>query len=184
MSAAPIFKMPKIKHKSVKHRKEFIEDMLFISIAKAILTISFEQDFTNDDEVITFHKNRYRKQVKKIKEVSEFINARNESILDMLDDRDIVTLNHKTKQCSARFILTMAKAKQSSLELIAVALLDMALRRKRKTELREELKVFTDYHLLYDKLGKAVEDAGVREMSEEMNVALELIEKIDYRRLG
>ena len=179
----PIFKMPKIQHKSVKHRKEFIEDMLFINIAKAILTISHEQDFTNDEEVITFHKNRYRKQLKKIKEVSEFINLKAEAVLDMLDRRDIVTLDHKTKQCSTIFILTMAKAKKASLELIAVALLDMALRRKRKTPLREELKVFTDYSLLYGKLGKAVEDAGVREMSEEMIVAEELINKIDYRSL-
>ena len=183
MSKAPIFKLPKIKHASVKHRKEFIEDILFINMAKALLSISLEKDFSKDDEIITFHKNRYRKQRQKIKEVSDFINNKTNLILSMLDDRDIKTIDHKTRQSSKDFIRTLSNTKKASLELISIALLDYGLTRKRKTPLRDELKVFADYSLLYRKLGKAVESAGVREMDEEITVAKELIKKIEYEEL-
>ena len=184
MSITPIFgSFKKLIFKSTKERQEFIQDLIYLGIAKSLLETSLTKNIKLDEKVITFHKNKYRKQRNKIKECTDYIVSESWKVYDQLEHRDIKTLQYKTQQCSYPFISTLTNIEKSSLELVAVALLDMALRRKRKTPLRDELKLFTDYKLLYGKLGKAIEEAGVREMDSEIEVARLLIQRIDYKKL-
>lgn len=184
MSAYPIFGgLKKITFKSTRERQEFIEDLVYLGIAKSLLETSLNNEVQLDKRVITYHKNRYRKEKKKIQNCTNYIVEESWKIYDRLENNDILTLQHKIKQCAKSFIEVISQEVKKSLELVAIALLDYGFNRKRKTPLREELKLFTDYKLLYGKLGKAIEDAKVREMDVEVDIAKLLIERIDYKKL-
>lgn len=170
----------KIKHKSVLARKEFIVDLIYIGIAKAILEVSVHQLFQNDPSVISIHRNKNRKQYVKIKEYYEYLNSKVENIYYRLDNKDGAAAQAKIIKLAVPFIRTMAKYEDVSLELLSVSILDYGLNRKRKTKIYEELAIFKSYGLLYGKIANEVEKAGVRENTKEVEIAIDLREKIKY----
>ncbi len=184
MSIAPIFgNLKKIIFKSDKEKKEFIEDLLYISIAKSMLQTTLQNNIKLDERVITYQKNKYRKSKQKIQECTDYIVEELWKVIDRLTDLDTMTLQHKILQATLPYVEVLASKEKKSLELVAIALLDHGLRRKRKTLLREELQLFTNYKFLYHKLGKSVEEAGIREMDIEIELAQEIVKKIKYNKL-
>lgn len=171
----------KIKHNSTLERKEFIIDLIYIAIAKAILEVAVNDTFSNDPDIISIHKNKKRKQYKKIREGLEFINQKIENIYYRLDERDGNTAQSKTVKLAIPFIKTLSKYKNVSLELLSITIFDYGLNRKRKTKLNPVLKPFSDYRFLYGKLALKVEEAGVRENSKEVEIVQDLMKYIKYK---
>jgi len=170
----------KIKHNSTLERKEFIIDLIYIAIAKAILEVAVNDTFSNDPDIISIHKNKNRKQYKKIKEGLEFINQKIENVYYRLDERDGKTAQSKAVKLAVPFIRTLSKYKDVSLELLSITVFDYGLNRKRKTKLNPALKLFADYRLLYGKIAAKVEESGVRENIKEVEIVKDLMKSIKY----
>jgi len=161
MSKTPIFKLPKIKHNSVKERKDFILDLVFISTGLAVLSVSVNESFK--EGVKTIHKNKYRRNLAKIKEVHDYLKDKQAFILSMCEQKDILAMQHKIHDKTALpFISHISMTdKDVSLEYIAISVFEQGLLRKRKTKLNELLKPFCDYKLLYREIGANVEKSGI-----------------------
>jgi cobalamin biosynthesis protein CbiD len=170
----------KIKHSTTQARKEFIIDLIYIAISKAILEVAINQTFTQDPDIISIHRNKNRKQYVKIKEYFDYLKEEMEKVYNKLDNKDIAATQAKTVKLAIPFIKTMMKYEDVSLELLAVSILDYGLNRKRKVKIYDELKLFKNYNLLYGKIANEVEKAGVRENSKEIQIAMDLIENIKY----
>lgn len=170
----------KIKHKSELERKEFIIDLIYIAVAKAILEVAVKQTFEHDPDVITIHRNKNRKEYKKIKEYLDYIVQESEKIYHKLDSKDGITAQRKSILLTVPFIKTMAEYKGVSLELLSINIFDVGLHRARKTQMNEVFKPFADYRFLYEKLGAEVEKAGIRESMLEFEIAMKLKNKIKY----
>lgn len=170
----------KIKHNSTIERKEFIIDLIYIAIAKAILEVAVNETFSNDPDIISIHKNKNRKEFKKIKEYLSFINEKIETIYYRLDNKDGAVAESKTIKLSVPFIRTLSKYKDVSLELLSITIFDYGLNRKRKTKLNPALKVFSNYSFLYGKLANEVEKAGIRENIKEVEIVKDLRKAIKY----
>jgi hypothetical protein len=170
----------KIKHNSTLERKEFIIDLIYIAIAKAILEVAVNETFFNDPDIISLHRNKNRKEFQKIKEYFEFINKKIENIYYRLDDKDGAAAQSKAVKLSIPFIKAMSKYKEVSLELLSITIFDFGLNRKRKTKLNPALKVFSNYSFLYGKLANEVEKAGIRENIKESEIVEDLMKSIKY----
>ena len=168
----------KIKHDSKLERKEFILDLIYIAIAKAILEVAVNQTFEQDPDIISIHRNKNRKEYKKIKEYLEYIVAKSEMIYHRLDSKDGIEAQKKAVKLAVPFIKTMAEYKEVSLELLSINIFDIGLHRKRETKMNDVFKPFADYKFLHKKLGAEVEKAGVRESELEFEIAMKLQNKI------
>ena len=167
-----------IVHTSVKHRKDFIIDMFIVNLGVVTLDLAMNETFEEGTKNI--HRNKFRKEVKKIREVSEYLQDKREKVLDMVEYKDLKTIDHKTKGLGKTFIDVVAKTdKDCSLELLAVCFLEYGLKRKRKTPLNEHLKCFCDISILFKVIAENIEKAGI-EISYEWDIAKEFIDKVKY----
>ena len=146
MSQVPIFKLSKIKHETVKDRKDFILDCLFVGVGVSILYVALEEDFA--EGVKALHKNKHRKNIKKIREIYDDLNARKTMLYTRLTLEDRKTVAYKNETIVAKgFISTIAKSKDElNLEYMAIAILKAGLTRKRKTKLKVILIIFFIWH--------------------------------------
>lgn len=170
----------KIKHNSNLERKEFIVDLIYIAVAKAILEVAVKQTFEHDPDIITIHRNKNRKEYKKIKEYLEDIVKKSEMIYYRLDNKDGAEAQRKAIKLAVPFIKTMAEYKEVSLELLSINILDVGLHRIRKTKMNDVFKPFADYRFLYEKLGAEIEKAGIRESMLEFEIASKFLKQIKY----
>jgi hypothetical protein len=170
----------KIKHNSKIERKEFIVDLIYVAVAKAILEVAVKQTFEHDPDIITIHRNKNRKEYKKIKEYLDYIVQESEKIYHRLESKDGITAQRKAIDLAVPFIKTMAEYKGVSLELLSINIFDAGLHRARKTKMNEVFKPFADYMFLYEKLGAEVEKAGIRESTLEFEIAMKFKKEIKY----
>lgn len=162
----------KIKHNSKLERKEFILDLIYIAAAKAILEVAVNQTFEHDPYIITIHRNKNRKQYKKIKEYLDYIVEKSEMIYHRLEFKDGIEAQRKAIKLVTPFIRTIAEYKEVSLELLSINIFDVGLHRTRKTKMNDIFKPFADYKFLHGKLGAEVEKAGIRESMLEFEIAM------------
>lgn len=177
----PIFKLPKITHDTVKHRKDFITDCLFIQTAITILETVLKREVSLEG-IKPMHPNKHRKQIKKIKEIYEELSEKRKTIMYRLDDRDLNTIEFKNKDKVARsFILNIATfEKNLSFEYLAPLVLSYGLKREnRKTPLHPELKPFA-YFRTHGKILKEVESAIQEERENEEKVAKNFVREVRY----
>lgn len=168
----------KIKHNSELEREEFILDLIYIAVAKAILEVAVNQTFEHDPDIITIHRNKNRKQYKKIKEYLDYIVEKSEMIYYRLDSKDGIEAQRKAVLLAVPFIKTMAEYKEVSLELLSINIFDVGLHRKRKTKMNDIFKPFADYKFLHGKLGAEIEKAGIRESMLEFEIAIKFKNEI------
>ena len=181
MSKTPIFGTRVIKHKSDKARKDFILDLIFISMGEVALKVALTEDYSKEDGIKSLHKNKHRKQLAKIKEAYELLVKQKKVIIELTSLRDGKTVDYKITQLSDLFISKIGLTKKElSLELLAICFMDYGLNReKRKTEINKHLKGFCNYSLLYKTIGMNVEKAGIK-MTDEYELAKSFIDKVRY----
>lgn len=144
MSKIPTFRLERIKFQSTKERKEFIEDMILVNVAIAVMYVATFENFS--EGVKELHPNKDRKQVKKIKEVYDSLATQRDMILKRLTQKDLNALDAKFKGTSKDFVQSISMTdKDISLEYLAVGILRGLARDRRKTKLKDELKVFSNF---------------------------------------
>lgn len=180
MSQVPIFKLPKIKHKNDKERKDFIIDCVFVSVGVSVLYVALNEHFA--EGVKELHKNKNRKEIKKINEVYLRFKKQIDLLMNMIDKRDLYTIDYKIKTISLPFIKTISMSdKNMNLHYLAISILEQGLtRKKRKTKLNEHLKIFVDFKLLYGEVMTNVEKAKGYTLENEWNVAGEFSKLVKY----
>lgn len=178
MSKMPVFKMPKIKHESVKHRKDFIMDLVFITVGISVLQVSLNEDFT--DGIKPIHKNKYRKELAKIREVFEMLNSKKDMILNMLSERDLYTIQHKVKQSGISFIRSISTTEDDvCLEHIALSIFKQGLTRDRKTKMNDYVRPFCSFMVL-SKIAKNVRVATNYDDAKEWAIVKDFVREVKY----
>lgn len=180
MSKIPLFKLPKISHNTVKERKDFIMDMTFVSVGITLLYVALNETFSEGTKEL--HKNKDRKELKKIKEVYEKFNNKKELIYSMMDKKDMATLDAKFKGLSVPFIKTLSMTDiDVNLHYLAISVLEQGLLRKnRKTKLNSHLDMFIDFNLLYGEVMANVEKAKGYTLDNEWKLASDFIKIVKY----
>ena len=180
MSNVPIFKLPTIKFEKDKDRKQFIIDCIVISTAISILYVALNESFT--EGVKSLHKNKHRKNVKKIQEAYDYLRKKQIFLFDLISQKDLQTIKFKTKEkAMMAFLQNISQAdKDVFLEYIAVSMIDIGLNSlNRKGKLHPYLKNFLDYELLYEKIGANIEEIG-GEIQIEHKLAENFIKNLKY----
>lgn len=179
MSAVPIFKLPKITHPSTKARKEFILDCLFIGVGVSILYATLVEDFK--DGVVSLHKNKHRKNIKKIRLLYHELKDKQDLLFSMMSQEDRETYIHKNNSIIRdRFISDIGMCKDDlCLEYVAVAVLRIGLNRKRKHPIYDYLKPFGSF-LTTAKVIKQVKGAIEHDYKKEWEVAEKFVSEIKY----
>jgi hypothetical protein len=177
----PIFKLPNIKHSNAKARKDFILDLIFIQVGGSLLHIGLTENFPKESEVKQLHKNKNRKEYKKVKELHDELQNEAKRIRERLTEKDRQTAYHKTSLLNSTFIRKVGLTNKSlNLEFLGICILDEGLNRKnRKSKRYEILDKFCDYKVLYNQIGRIIEKAGI-EMTDEYEVAKDFISDVKY----
>ena len=177
--SVPIFKLPTIKHKTTKDRKDFILDCLFVSVGISVLYVALNETFSDGTKEL--HKNRNRKEIAKIKSVFDRFKAKRDFVMEMIDKRDLSTIDYKIKSISRHFIESVSMYdKDMNLHYLAISILEQGLLRPRKTKLNEHLKMFCDFKLLYGEIMSNVEKASDYVLVDEWEVANAFVSGIKY----
>lgn len=177
----PIFKMPKIKHPSDKARQDFIVDLIFLQVGGSLIHIGLTENFAKESEIKQIHKNKNRKEYKKVKELHDEMQREALKIREKLTPEDRATLFHKTTRLNSCFISKIGLTDKSlNLEYLGICVLDQGLNRKnRKTKRYEILDKFCDYKTLYAQIGETIEKAGIS-MDDEYEVAKDFVVEVKY----
>ncbi len=178
---APIFgNFIKIKHEKTINRKEFITDVVIIAMASAIFQTALDEKLQDDPELVQLHRNKDRKTIKKHKEYNQVFQNGLQSIYRQVCNKDNYCIADKRHQNFISFVRIASSYKDVNLELLAICLLDLGLRRKRRTKLHSSLNVFSDYKFLFGKIGAEMEATGIHECIVETKIAEELVLNIKY----
>lgn len=179
MSKLPIFKLEKITHETTKHKKDFILDMIFVNVAVAVLYVATNEDFK--EGVKELHKNKDRKEVKKLKELHDSFASKRDTLHSRMLKSDLNVLDAKFKATSRAFIQSISLTeKDICLEYLAIAILRGGLlRENRKTELRQEFKEFTNFRT-HKKVIDMIEKSKGYKNKIEPKLALEFVGKVKY----
>ncbi|TLP41071.1 hypothetical protein [Arcobacter arenosus] len=179
MSHPPIFKLPKITHINTKARKEFILDCLFIGVGVQMLYATLVEDFK--DGVVSLHKNKHRKNIKKIRLLYHELKDKQDLLFSMMSQEDRDTYIHKNNTIIRdRFISDIGMCKDElCLEYVAVAVLRYGLNRKRKYPIYDYLKPFGSFAVSI-KVMREVKGAINHEYEKERKVAENFVSKIRY----
>lgn len=179
MSKTPIFKLEKIKHETVKHKKDFILDMIFVDVAVAVLYVATYEN--HNEGVKKLHKNKDRKEYKKIKELHDDFASKRDTIHHRMTQGDLNVLDVKFKATSKAFIQSVGLTdKDVCLEYLAIAILRGGLlRENRKTPLRQEFKAFTNFRT-HKKIIDLIEKAKDYKNKIEPQLALDFVSKVRY----
>ncbi len=184
MSAKPwetMFIPEKIVHKSVKERKDFVMDCVFIGTAVSLLYAAIHENFTDESDIRTLHKNKDRKSISKIKENWEYLYQKQRVVYDKLTKSDLNTIKHKVNSGSVAFIEEISMSdKTINLEYTALCILKYGLERKsRRTPISEILEVFNIKHLTYNNIGITLSRAGIK-ISDEKEIAQNFVNRVRY----
>lgn len=180
MSNVPIFKLPTINFEKDKDRKQFIIDCIVISTAISILYVALNEKFT--EGVKSLHKNRNRKNVKEIQEAYDYLRDKQKFLFDLISHKDLQTIKFKTKEKGMiAFIKNISQADEDVfLEYIAISILDFRLNDlKRQDNIHHYLKNFSDYKLLFKKIGANIESIG-GEIEIEYKLAENFVKNLKY----
>ena len=174
----PIMGTVKIKHKNTKDRKDFILDCVFIGVALNIFYISLNDD--NYEDTNSFHKNRDRKLLSKLKNTYEKLNNKKLSLYSLLSHEDLKTILYKAKESGVSFINNIARSSASlNLQHLTVAILDAGLERKRKSTFYKILEPFRDYDIIISQLHDVVDNGGIP-IDEEIELASAFVKDVRY----
>lgn len=171
----------RIVHKNTKARKDFILDMLFVNVSITLLYVSLNEVGKFEEGVKVIHKNKERKTIQKIREVYDILKVKRDAICNIMDSRDIETLDFKNKDKVAKsFIRNVSLIeKEISLEYLAVFVLELGLGRKRASEVNERVSLLADFKMIYKNIVKKVVKIN-SSMDFEFELAKKFVSDVKY----
>lgn len=170
----------KIIHKSVKARKEFILDLVFVGIGVSLLHVALNENFTKDSEVKSIHKNKDRKVHKKLIAYQKELLAKQHILFRLMSQSDLQTVKHKTSQTAIAFMSEISDSNESvNLEYIAINIMYLGLKRKHKFTMHPTITPFKDEAMLFLNIGDLVESVGI-EPDVEFRLAQSFVSTVKY----
>lgn len=171
------YKPPKkeyLQFKSVKDRKNFIKDMATVRIAISIMDVSLQGDDFNG-EIITFHANKDRKEIKKANEYLTALKNMFHKIHQDMSPKDINTAIYVSENIFKEMVKISLNYSKISLAHVALYLTTLKLNRKDAFVL---LEPFTRTWGI-KRVIKIFEENGITANGQEEEMAKKLLEKIE-----
>lgn len=132
-----------IKFKKPKQRQVFLRDLVALNVALSLVEVGSKGDDFNG-EIIVLHKNKDRKDLKKIKDKLERLKNSRDDIMLELEDRDIRAIQGLSKRFFKPLMMQLGHTVTINLENVAIQLINVKFGgRKQLTDLHESLHLFT-----------------------------------------
>lgn len=183
-ATASVIKFPKLAEKiSIKKYepkdKWYLKDLCLLGLVDTLFTMSKELD--NEENLILLHKNKHRKEVKKIVSISsEYSNLRKRLIL-ALSDNDQKRLSKLTRGFAPTFFKLAEQVKGINLETVCVDII--VARFQKRQNIHKDFEICKDFKKLF-KIIEEVEKIGLvnDEGTQEYIFAKQIVQKInDYK---
>lgn len=159
--------------------KWYLKDLCLLGLVDTLFTMSKELD--DEENLILLHKNKHRKQVKKIVSISsEYSNLRKRLII-ALSDADQKRLSKLTRGFAPTFFKLARQVKGINLETVCVDII--IARFQKRQNIHKDFEICKDFKKLF-KIAEEVEKASliIDEGAKEYIFATQIVQKInDYK---
>lgn len=175
VSKAPTIPL-KLEQKSYERKdKWYLKDLCLLGLVSSLFDL---KNHTNDKKILWFHKNRHRKELKKIEPIiRECQNLRDRLIL-ALDEKDRARLSKLTTGFAPIFFKMGEDIKGINLDTLSVNII--FVRFQKRTNLHKDFEKIKDFKHLFTII-KNVEKAGllVDDGTKEFTFAKEICEAMN-----
>ena len=159
--------------------KWYLKDLCLLGLVDTLFTMS--KDIDDEENLILLHKNKHRKEVKKIVSISsEYSNLRKILIL-ALSDNDQKRLSKLTRGFAPTFFKLAQQVKGINLETVCVDII--IARFQKRQNIHKDFEICKDFKKLF-KIIEEVEKVGLvnDEGTQEYIFAKQIVQKInDYK---
>lgn len=184
-ATATTIKIPKLVEKTVIKKYEqkdkwYLKDLCLLGLVDTLFTMS--QDIDDEKNLILLHKNKHRKEVKKIVSISsEYSNLRKRLITALSDD-DQKRLSKLTRGFAPTFFKLAQQVKGINLETVCVNII--VARFQKRQNIHKDFEICKDFKKLF-KIVEQVEKVGLvnDEGTQEYLFATQIVQKINEYKL-
>lgn len=182
---ATIIKFPKLVEKIPIQKYEpkdkwYLKDLCLLGLVDTLFSMS--QDIDDEENLILLHKNKHRKEVKKIVSISsEYSNLRKRLII-ALSDNDQKRLSKLTRGFAPTFFKLAQQVKGINLETVCVNII--VVRFQKRQNIHKDFEICKDFKKLF-KIVEQVEKVGLvnDEGTQEYIFATQIVQKINEYKL-
>ena len=182
---ATIIKFPKLVEKVPIKKYEpkdkwYLKDLCLLGLVDTLFTMS--QDIDDEENLILLHKNKHRKEVKKIVSISsEYSNLRKRLIIALSDD-DQKRLSKLTRGFAPTFFKLAQQVKGINLETVCVNII--IDRFQKRQNIHKDFEICKYFKKLF-KIVEQVEKVGLvnDEGTQEYLFATQIVQKINEYKL-
>ena len=183
-ATASVIKFPKLAEKiSIKKYeskdKWYLKDLCLLGLVDTLFTMSKELD--NEENLILLHKNKHRKEVKKIVSISSEYSKLRKRLILALSDNDQKRLSKLTRGFAPTFFKLAEQVKGINLETVCVDII--IARFQKRQNIHKDFEICKDFKKLF-KIIEEVERVGLvnDEGTQEYIFAKQIVQKInDYK---
>lgn len=184
-ATATIIKLQKLVEKVPTKKYEpkdkwYLKDLCLLGLVDTLFVIS--QDIDDEKNLILLHKNKHRKEVKKIVSISsEYSNLRKRLIIALSDD-DQKRLSKLTRGFAPTFFKLAQQVKGINLETVCVNII--IDRFQKRQNIHKDFEICKDFKKLF-KIVEQVEKVGLvnDEGTQEYLFATQIVQKINEYKL-
>lgn len=184
-ATATIIKFPKLVEKVPTKKYEpkdkwYLKDLCLLGLVDTLFAMS--QDIDDEENLILLHKNKHRKEVKKIVSISsEYSNLRKRLIIALSDD-DQKRLSKLTRGFAPTFFKLAQQVKGINLETVCVNII--VARFQKRQNIHKDFEICKDFKKLF-KIVEQVEKVGLvnDEGTQEYLFATQIVQKINEYKL-
>ena len=159
--------------------KWYLKDLCLLGLVDTLFTMS--KELYSEENLILLHKNKHRKEVKKIVSISsEYSNLRKRLII-ALSDNDQKRLSKLTRGFAPTFFKLAEQVKGINLEIVCVDII--IARFQKRQNIHKDFEICKDFKKLF-KIIEEVEKVGLvnDEGTQEYIFAKQIVQKInDYK---
>ena len=163
-----------IKFKKPKKRQVFLRDMIALNVALSLVEVGSNGD-NHGGELIVLHKNKDRKDLKKIKEKLERLKSSRDDIMQELEDKDIRAIQGLSKRFFKSLMNCLNYSGVINLECVAIQLINTKF--TNRSDLHESLHLFTRKWGIHSLTGTLL-DNDIETSKIEIELAMDLSEAI------
>lgn len=181
---ATIIKFPKLVEKIPIQKYEpkdkwYLKDLCLLGLVHTLFTMSKDIE---DEDLILLHKNKHRKEIKKIVDISsEYLELRDRLVL-ALSDNDQKRLSKLTRGFAPTFFKLAREVKKINLEVVCVNII--IVRFQKRKNIHKDFEICKDFKKLF-KVLEQVEKIGliIDEGTKEYLFATQIVQKINEYKL-
>lgn len=159
--------------------KWYLKDLCLLGLVHTLFTMSKDIE---DEDLILLHKNKHRKEIKKIGDISdEYLKLRNRLVL-ALSQNDKKRLSRLTRGFAPTFFKLADEFKKINLEIVCVNII--IVRFQKRKNIHKDFEICKDFKKLFQ-IFESIEKVGLvdDEGSKEYLFAEQIVQKINEHKL-